>query len=70
MRPGNEALLIKIGKRQKLLKPGDWFYNPNTPVGDDAEYFERKPYGGKREFVHRDIIARGPDAIARMEVKP
>lgn len=24
--------------------------NRNTPVGEDAEFFERKLYGGKRQF--------------------
>jgi len=31
-----------------IIKAGNWYLNRNTPVGEDAELIERKPYNGYR----------------------
>lgn len=36
--------------KYRIIPEEKVFINRNTPVGEDAEFFERKPYGGKREF--------------------
>jgi hypothetical protein len=43
--------------RERIIKPGKWYIDRNTPVGDDARFYERKPYGGKREVPFQEIVA-------------
>ncbi len=35
----------------------NWFVNRNTPVGDDADYYERMPHGGSRYIDWNKLIA-------------
>ena len=37
-------------KRYRLIPKSKTWINKNTPVGEPAEYYEKKPYGGRREF--------------------
>lgn len=40
----------------RTIKRGNWWINQNTPVGEDAELWERKPYGGKKLLnIHKMI---------------
>jgi len=48
-------LLRKTGKI-KCIKSGNWWVNRSTPVGEDAEFYERKPYGGNRQFYESEIV--------------
>jgi len=54
-------LAIKSRNKQgyKILGPHQYFINRNTPRGEDAELYERKPYEGRKEFLFKDIIAEG-----------
>lgn len=36
--------------RYRLIPEKKVFVNKRTPPGEPAEYFERKPYGGRRQF--------------------
>lgn len=37
-------------KKYRLIPIEKTWINSGTPVGEPAEYWERKPYGGRREF--------------------
>jgi hypothetical protein len=37
-------------KKFRFIPIEKTWINSRTPVGDSAEFYERKPYGGKREF--------------------
>ncbi len=38
----------KKGGGYRIIKSGNWWINQHTPVGEPAELWERKPYGGKK----------------------
>lgn len=48
-------LLTKTG-RTRVLKAGDYWINRNTPVGEPADWYERKPYNGRRLIDHSEIL--------------
>ena len=56
--PDERLFLKKRGGGFRIIAPGDWWIDDNTPVGDDATYWERKSYGGRREFFRCEIIKR------------
>lgn len=60
--------LIKERSKLKLLHSDKVYINRNTPVGDDAEYYEIKPYGGKKEFYPIGILTE-KDGFFQLEDK-
>jgi len=40
------------------IPPNKYWINRRTPVGEDAELWERKPYGGKRLLEWNRVIER------------
>ncbi len=40
------AIIVKDRGRYRLVK--DYWIDRNTPVGDPADFFERKPFGGNK----------------------
>jgi len=44
------GLLIYNRKRYRIVK--EWFINRNTPVGEPADWYESKPFGGKMFIEH------------------
>lgn len=54
--PGDALLIRKRGGERRLLAK-DWWINRNTPVGEDAELWERKPFNGRRSICRAEIIA-------------
>jgi hypothetical protein len=49
MKPNQSGIIVQISKnRYKFIKEGKYFINRNTPVGEDAEFYEIKPFGGKK----------------------
>jgi hypothetical protein len=44
-------------KNERVIPPWKWLINTRTPVGEDAEIYERKPYGGIKQFFFEDIVA-------------
>ena len=51
------AIYLKTRHRRRRVMAGDWWINKNTPVGEDAEFWERKLYSGRKEFYKEDIVA-------------
>ena len=47
----------KTASGERLIQPGNWWLNRNTPVGEDAELWERKPYQGRKWLSFDKIIA-------------
>ena len=54
---GDTLIVRKRGGGERRIPSGKWWINKNTPVGDDAELFERMPYNGRRELRWDDLIA-------------
>lgn len=50
-------LLTKTG-RTRVLKAGDYWINRNTPVGEPADWYERKPYHGRRLMDPSEILGK------------
>lgn len=52
------TLIIKArGGKERQISPDKWWVNRNTPVGEDAELWERMPYQGKRRIPWDKIVA-------------
>ena len=47
----------KRGGGERRIESGRWWINKNTPVGEDAEIWERMPHSGRRLIDDRKIIA-------------
>lgn len=43
-----DILYPKRNGEYRVIKAGSWWINRNTPVGEPAELWERKPYGGRK----------------------
>lgn len=52
----------KRGGGERAIPPGKWYINRNTPVGEDAEIWERMPHNGRREIFRQDILRVDPQA--------
>lgn len=53
----HNLIVKKRGGGEKVIKAGKWWINKHTPVGEDAEIWERMPYHGRRFIDHKNIIA-------------
>lgn len=52
------TIIIKSrGGKERRISPDKWWVNRNTPVGEDAELWERMPYQGKRRISWDKIVA-------------
>jgi len=54
---GDIILLTKNG-RTRVLRAGDYWINRNTPVGEPADWYERKPYNGRRLMDTSEILGK------------
>ncbi len=52
-----DTIIVKTRKGERKIPPNKWWLNCNTPVGEDAELWERKPYNGNRYIRWRDVIS-------------
>ena len=52
-----DSLILKYGKRERIIKSGKWYINRNTPVGDDSELWEVKPFDGRKYIHWMDVVA-------------
>ena len=58
----NDTLILKgRGGKERRIPPSKWWINRNTPVGEEADLYERKPYGGKRLINWDEVIALETD---------
>ena len=53
----DDSLVIISRRKERVIPPKSWWINRRTPVGEDAELFERKPYGGRKLISYEQIIA-------------
>lgn len=52
-----ENLIISSGQgKEKRIPAGKWFINRGTPVGEPADFYEVKPYGGRKLIDPRTIL--------------
>ena len=49
--------------RYRLIPEKKVFINGRTPVGEPAEFFEKKPYGGRKQFEPVLKITNGVIAV-------
>jgi hypothetical protein len=54
---GDTLIMRKRGGGERRVPPGKWWINRNTPVGDDAELFERMPHDGYRYLDFDKLLA-------------
>jgi len=54
--------------RVRWIAPGDILINRNTPRGEPAALYERKPYGGKRPLQPGELLGE-IDKDGRFEVE-
>lgn len=66
----SDTLILK-GKngKERKLKPAKWWINKNTPVGEDANLFERKPYDGNRYISWKELIAIEREEIVNNDLE-
>lgn len=55
--PNDTLIVKKRGGGEKRVPPGKWWINKNTPVGDDADLWERMPHDGRRWLSWDSVIA-------------
>ena len=54
-------IVKKRGGGERVISAGNWFINRNTPVGEEADVYERKPYNGKKYIPWDKIIGTKND---------
>ena len=57
LRPEDVLIVRKRGGGERQIAAGKWWINRNTPVGDEAELFERMPHQGYRNIEWKNLIA-------------
>jgi len=57
LNPAHTLIVKKRGGGERRIPPHKWWINRNTPVGEDAEIWERMPHEGRRYISYSDIIA-------------
>lgn len=62
----NTRLVLLVRTRTgnvRVIKPGKWFIDRNTEVGEDADVYERMPHNGLRRIPW-------PSIVGNYEVEP
>ncbi len=54
---GDSLVVRGGGGKERIVKAGKWWVDRNTPVGEDADLWEVKPWNGKRYVPWGDVIA-------------
>ena len=52
-----DALVYKTRGKEKIIMPGKWWINKNTPVGEDAELWKRMAWNGRQLLNFDNIVA-------------
>ena len=53
-----DTLIVKKrGGGERRVMTGKWWVNRNTPVGEDADLWERMPHDGRRWISWESLIA-------------
>lgn len=56
LRKDDTIIYPKRGGGEKKIPPEKWWIDKSTPIGEDAELWERMPYGGNRYLDSAKII--------------
>lgn len=53
-----DTLIVKnrLGNERRI-PPAKWWINKRTPVGEDAELWERMPHSGRRQIYLDEVVA-------------
>ena len=55
------ALVVKKrGGGERIIPPSKFWFDRNTPVGEDADVWERMPHNGRRLIQWSDVIRKEP----------
>lgn len=46
----------KTASKERDIKPSKWWINRHTPLGEDADIYECKPFGGNKYIPRKDIL--------------
>jgi hypothetical protein len=53
-----DVLIVRARNGRERRIPADkWWVNRDTPVGDEADLWERKPFDGRKQLEWRDLLA-------------
>jgi len=52
-----DVVIVRTRNGERKIPAGKWWVNRHTPVGEDAELWERKPWDGRRYVDWRDVVA-------------
>ena len=57
-----EWLIVKSRNAagERYIHPDKWFIDRSTPIGEPADFYEDKPFGGKRLIPEDTILRREP----------
>lgn len=62
-----DTIVVRSRNGERKIPAGKWWVNRNTPVGEDAELWEEKPWNGRRYIDWSDVVAvERPDENRRM----
>lgn len=53
----DDIIIVKARNGERKILPEKWWVNRRTPVGEDAELWERKPNFGRKLIELDDITA-------------
>jgi hypothetical protein len=64
-----DTLVYRTRKGERLIRAGNWWINRRTPIGEDAELWESKPFNGAAQLSREYIIAvlRAQESEAKHE---
>ena len=54
--PNDHIIYKKRGGGEKLIPSNKWRINRNTPVGEPADLYEERPYGGLKLLEWNNVI--------------
>lgn len=56
--PMNKTICLYRRGKARWISPSDLLINKNTPRGEPANLYERKPYGGRRLLDDDELLGR------------
>jgi len=57
LRKDDTLVVRNRNNTERHVPPHKWWINRNTPVGEDAELWERMPHSGRRAIEFKSIVA-------------
>jgi hypothetical protein len=53
----DDTIIVRTRNGERQIPSTKWWINRRTPVGEDAELWERKPNFGRRLIEWQDVMA-------------